>query len=125
MKDDRHEAVTPVSRRAFMQVGAGGFVGSGIARASAMVALPREQSRQRSGAEVTSVKALVFDVFGTVVDWRTSVAHEVETLTARKGLKVDGAKFARGSYPLLSCGVEEARAGGSPSGGRRAPPPSA
>jgi hypothetical protein len=36
-------------------------------------------------------KALVFDVFGTVVDWRTSVAREVEDLAKRKGLRVDGA----------------------------------
>ena len=39
-------------------------------------------------------KALVFDVFGTVVDWRTSVALEVEELVRRKGLRVDGAAFA-------------------------------
>jgi len=39
-------------------------------------------------------KALVFDVFGTVVDWRTSVAREVEDLAKRKGLRVDGAAFA-------------------------------
>ena len=41
-----------------------------------------------------SVKALVFDTFGTVVDWRTSVARENEALAKRKGLTVDGAKFA-------------------------------
>ena len=40
------------------------------------------------------VRALVFDVFGTVVDWRSSVAHEVDELARRKGLTVDGAKFA-------------------------------
>jgi 2-haloacid dehalogenase len=43
---------------------------------------------------VTSVKALVFDVFGTVVDWRTSVAREVEALAKRKGLTIDGTRFA-------------------------------
>ena len=43
---------------------------------------------------LTSVKALVFDTFGTVVDWRTSITSEVEDLARRKGLKVDGAKFA-------------------------------
>lgn len=42
----------------------------------------------------SSIKALVFDVFGTVVDWRTSVAHEVEHVAKQKGLAVDGAKFA-------------------------------
>lgn len=41
-----------------------------------------------------SVKALVFDTFGTVVDWRTSIAAEIDELARRKGLNVDGAKFA-------------------------------
>jgi 2-haloacid dehalogenase len=41
-----------------------------------------------------AVKALVFDVFGTVVDWRTSVASQVEELAQHKGVKVDGAAFA-------------------------------
>ena len=45
-------------------------------------------------APLASVKALVFDTFGTVVDWRTSVTQEVEALARRKGLKVDGAMFA-------------------------------
>jgi len=48
-----------------------------------------------------SVKALVFDVFGTVVDWRRSVAREVDAVARAKGVKVDGAAFAdawRGQY---------------------------
>jgi 2-haloacid dehalogenase len=44
--------------------------------------------------QLASVKALVFDTFGTVVDWRTSVAHDVEELARLKGLTVDGPKFA-------------------------------
>jgi len=44
--------------------------------------------------KTTTPKALVFDVFGTVVDWRSSVAGEVEALAKRKNLKVDGAAFA-------------------------------
>ena len=59
------------------------------------------QSPAGSKVEFASVKALVFDTFGTVVDWRTSVAQEVEQLAKKKGLKVDSAKFAdawRGGY---------------------------
>ncbi len=41
-----------------------------------------------------NVSALVFDVFGTVVDWRTSVAREVAAVAARKGIAIDAAKFA-------------------------------
>ena len=35
------------------------------------------------------IKALVFDVFGTVVDWRTSVAREAEECLSPKGYKLD------------------------------------
>ena len=54
---------------------------------------PRTE-RRAAGSPLASVKALVFDTFGTVVDWRTSVTREVEALAKRKGLTVDGAKFA-------------------------------
>ena len=41
------------------------------------------------------VKALVFDVFGTVVDWRTSIAREGEVLARRKDIThVDWLEFA-------------------------------
>ena len=48
-----------------------------------------------------SVKALTFDVFGTVVDWRGSIIREGQLLGARKGYDIDWAEFAdrwRGGY---------------------------
>jgi 2-haloacid dehalogenase len=51
-------------------------------------------SNGRFKPELTGVRALVFDTFGTVVDWRTSVTQEVEQLAKKKGFKVDAAKFA-------------------------------
>ncbi|WP_291297446.1 haloacid dehalogenase type II [Elioraea sp.] len=47
------------------------------------------------------VKALVFDVFGTVVDWRTSVAREVAAAARTIGVETDGLALAdawRGEY---------------------------
>jgi 2-haloacid dehalogenase len=41
-----------------------------------------------------SVRALVFDVFGTVVDWRGSIVREGERLGAARGLAVDWPAFA-------------------------------
>ena len=41
------------------------------------------------------VRALVFDVFGTVVDWHGSVAREVRNLAKAKGLRVNAVKFAK------------------------------
>lgn len=42
----------------------------------------------------TPVKALVFDTFGNVVDWRGSVAQDVAQLAKRKGFTIDVEKFA-------------------------------
>jgi 2-haloacid dehalogenase len=44
--------------------------------------------------ELAQVKALTFDVFGTVVDWRGSIAREVRALAKDKGLRVNAVKFA-------------------------------
>src|SRR5687768_7420295 len=41
------------------------------------------------------IRALVFDVFGTVVDWHGSVAREVRALAKEKGLRVNAVKFAK------------------------------
>src|ERR1700746_259693 len=41
-----------------------------------------------------SIKVLGFDVFGTVVDWRSSVIAEGEQLGKAKGLTVDWPAFA-------------------------------
>jgi 2-haloacid dehalogenase len=47
-----------------------------------------------SQAALAGVKALTFDVFGTVVDWRSSIMREAELLTKSKGLVLDWGKFA-------------------------------
>ena len=47
------------------------------------------------------VKALAFDVFGTVVDYRTTIGAEGERLGRARGIKIDWAAFAdawRGRY---------------------------
>jgi len=41
-----------------------------------------------------AVRALVFDVFGTVVDWRGSIIREGRRLARARGLRVDWAAFA-------------------------------
>jgi 2-haloacid dehalogenase len=44
--------------------------------------------------DAQAIKALVFDVFGTVVDWRSGVAREAAPLLQRHGLNVDPLAFA-------------------------------
>jgi 2-haloacid dehalogenase len=43
---------------------------------------------------VTPTRALTFDVFGTVVDWRSTVIEEGEALGARTGVRADWAAVA-------------------------------
>lgn len=49
---------------------------------------------KRTATRRPAVKALVFDVFGTVVDWRGSLIREGRRLGRRRNLKVDWAAFA-------------------------------
>jgi len=54
-----------------------------------------------SSSVLGQVKALTFDVFGTVVDWRGSVIRDGEALSRRTGVKTDWGEFAdawRGEY---------------------------
>ncbi|MGC2332653.1 MAG: haloacid dehalogenase type II [Candidatus Acidiferrales bacterium] len=45
-------------------------------------------------ANPLGVKALVFDVFGTVVDWRGSIIREGQRWSREKSLQIDWGKFA-------------------------------
>ncbi|KUF11088.1 haloacid dehalogenase type II [Pseudoponticoccus marisrubri] len=61
------------------------------------------------------MKALLFDVFGTVVDWRGGVAREVATFCARHGITdVDPAAFADAWRARYQPAMEEVRAGRRP-----------
>jgi 2-haloacid dehalogenase len=59
-----------------------------------------------------TVRALFFDVFGTLVDWRTSVAREAEALLKPRGFAVDWLAFAdawRAEYQPAMKEVREGR----------------
>ena len=71
--------------------GAGGLVSACAGRA---------ERRCEAGMTV-AVKALFFDVFGTLVDWRTSIAREAEIVLKPLGHALDWLAFAdawRGEY---------------------------
>ncbi len=56
-------------------------------------------------------QALIFDVFGTLVDWRTSVDTHVTAAFASHGEDVDGAAFADAWRARYQPAMEEIRAG--------------
>ena len=60
------------------------------------------------------VVALTFDVFGTVVDWRGSVARELRTHFARRGIERDWEAVADRWRALYQPAMEEVRRGRRP-----------
>jgi 2-haloacid dehalogenase len=64
--------------------------------------------------DISQVEVLFFDVFGTAVDWRTSVIREMTAFGHSKGVTADWATFAdkwRGKYQPA---MEEVRSGRRP-----------
>ena len=62
----------------------------------------------------SAIGALTFDVFGTVVDWRTSVIREGQAFGKPRGLSVDWGKFADAWRGLYQPAMEEVRSGRRP-----------
>ncbi|MFO0998251.1 MAG: haloacid dehalogenase type II [Alphaproteobacteria bacterium] len=61
-----------------------------------------------------AIKALTFDVFGTVVDWRSSIAREIAAFGRRKGLALDANAFADAWRELYDPAMDDVRAGRRP-----------
>jgi 2-haloacid dehalogenase len=64
---------------------------------------------------MTRIRACLFDVFGTVVDWRTSVSRELAAFAAGKGIGgVDWLEFAVEWRKLYQPSMDEVRSGRRP-----------
>ena len=60
-------------------------------------------------SDLTEVKALVFDVFGTVVDWRTSLINDFTAWSQRRGVKGDWTALVDGWRGLYMGSMDEVR----------------
>lgn len=65
-------------------------------------------------ADLSAVRALVFDVFGTVVDWRTSVIADLSAFGRNKGIEADWTAFADAWRAGYVPGMERVRKGERP-----------
>ena len=63
---------------------------------------------------IEGVKALFFDVFGTLVDWRTGVAREAAAILKPLGYSIDWITFADAWRAEYQPGMEEVRSGAVP-----------
>ena len=73
------------NRRTFARV-----IGAG----ASVWAMPAAHGQTSPATVARSVKAMVFDTFGTVVDWRGSIIAEGAAWGKTKGLRLDWARFA-------------------------------
>jgi 2-haloacid dehalogenase len=85
----RIDGLLNVRRREFLQTASVVVVGALHARSGSGA-----EARQAVPERVRGVRALTFDVFGTVVDWRSSIISEMEALAERKGIDGDWTAFA-------------------------------
>jgi 2-haloacid dehalogenase len=71
-------------------------------------------ARPRNDCMAVKVKALFFDVFGTLVDWRTAIAREAEATLKPQGYTLDWLAFAEAWRGEYQGALEEVRAGHIP-----------
>src|SRR5215207_11455389 len=60
-------------------------------------------------SDVSAVKALVFDVFGTVVDWRTSLINDFTKWSETSGIKADWTALVDGWRGVYMASMDEVR----------------
>jgi 2-haloacid dehalogenase len=65
--------------------------------------------RESRMSDTSKVKALVFDVFGTVVDWRTSLIDDFTGWGNKRGIKADWTALVDGWRAVYAASMEEVR----------------
>ena len=60
---------------------------------------------------ITGIKALTFDTFGTVVDWRTSIINDLSAYGRKHGLNVDWTAFVDEWKNAYKPGMDKVRKG--------------
>ena len=95
------DAEPTLKRRDFLSVGGATIAASTLGGGGGVDLLTETLPEERLQEALADVKALTFDVFGTVVDWRTSIIREGQILSLEKGFDLDWEAFAdawRGGY---------------------------
>ena len=84
---------------------------AGAALAVAGAGFPRTPKTWAQANPLPEVQALLFDVFGTVVDWRNGVAREAERVLKPLGYSLDWLAFADAWRAEYQPGMDEIRTG--------------
>src|SRR5882762_2787879 len=90
------------------------LVAAGTLAGSRLFAPSPVRAQGAAELRMPDVKALVFDTFGTVVDWRNGVARETERILKPMGYDIDWLAFADAWRKEYGPGMEEVRSGRRP-----------
>src|ERR1700686_3888977 len=101
------------TRRSLIRRGAA-LGATGVLAGSGPFGPSRVQAKAAAGLAMPDVKALVFDTFGTLVDWRNGVAREAERILRPMGYDLDWLMFADAWRKEYGPGMEEIRSGRRP-----------
>ena len=105
--------MTNTTRRRLLK-GATAVAAMGVFGARTGFASTNVLAQPTPGAKADGVKALVYDVFGTCVDWRNGVARDAERILKPLGYRIDGLEFADAWRALYQPSMEEVRSGRQP-----------
>lgn len=108
--------MTQPTRRSFLRgvsslAAASALSGTGLALTASAASA---QVQPLTGKTPAGVKALFYDVFGTLVDWRTGVAREGQRILGPLGYSLDWIAFADAWRAEYQPAMEEIRAGRQP-----------
>jgi 2-haloacid dehalogenase len=102
------------TRRHFIRRGAALAAAGAFVAGSRLFAPSLARAQGATGLPMPGVKALVFDTFGTLVDWRNGVAREAERILKPMGYTLDWLKFADTWRQQYNPSMEEVRSGRRP-----------
>jgi 2-haloacid dehalogenase len=74
-----------------------------------MTKLASADRKEKQMGQIPNVKALVFDVFGTVVDWRSSLISDFTKWSATRGIKADWTALVDGWRAVYAASMDEVR----------------
>jgi HAD superfamily hydrolase (TIGR01493 family) len=111
----RDEAMTMTSpaRRDFLLSGSALAIAA-AAVGSSLAGVGKAHGESLPTSPANAIKALFFDVFGTLVDWRTGVARDAELVLRPLGYSIDWVAFADAWRDQYQPGMEEVRSGRMP-----------
>ena len=102
--------MTDMSRRKVIR-GATAVAAASAFAARAVLYPTKAFGQPKPGPKPEGIKALVYDVFGTCVDWRNGVAGDAERILKPLGYNLDWLAFASAWRALYQPTMEGVRSG--------------